>query len=232
MRGTLTRRTAVRPLLTAMLALAASNAVPQEPARPAPSVIYPTTAELREAMQKLDWMIGRWEGMAWSESAPTGRQEFAYSVTVRPDLDGLLLVIDMIGHVAANRPLVFARQVLVSGPPPAVLPGPTGTYSWQEPARLGPYLMGNEAQGTARSLQVGLPLGRADCDWIVDEPSRHVCLNGGEGAWSRTSISLNDQGEWVETREWQSTGMENRSWHTYFRAVLRRVEPVQQAAPP
>ena len=44
--------------------------------RPTP-VQHPTAAQLHEAMKKLDWMMGKWEGTGWVDSATLGRREFS-----------------------------------------------------------------------------------------------------------------------------------------------------------
>ena len=80
----------------------------------------------------------------------------------------------------------------------------------------------NEAQGTERSLQVGYGFSRQECDRIVADAERRANCRGGEMKWSRVTISLNDDGEWVQTREWQEVQGDDRSWHKYFSVVLRR----------
>jgi hypothetical protein len=103
-----------------------------------------------------------------------------------------------------------------------VLKPPGSAYTWQERSR-GTILRGNDAQGIERGVWVGLPFGRAECDQIGDESYRNYCRTGGESLWSRTTISLNDDNEWVQTREWQDNEP-GRNWHTVFKVVLRRVD--------
>jgi hypothetical protein len=103
-----------------------------------------------------------------------------------------------------------------------VLPGPPGTYLWQE-SGPGTYLRGNEAQGTGRSLQVGMPPDRLDCDRIVETAYGEGCIRNRTEQWFRATISLNGRGEWVETREWQRREGTTTSWVEYFKVVLRRV---------
>lgn len=196
-------------------------------AREAPPLQRPTTAQLHAAMDELDWMIGKWEGTGWVESA-TGRRELTYSVNVRSELDGLLLVVDAIGvgaggwTMTADRGVLYAEQLLISGPAPDVVVKPPGSaYTWLEASR-GTVLRGNDAQGIERGLWVGLPLGGAECDQTGDESDRTYCRTVGEPLWSRTTISLNDEDEWVQTREWQDNEP-GRNWHMIFKVVLRRV---------
>jgi hypothetical protein len=190
----------------------------------------PTTAELHAAMDKLDWMIGKWEGTGWIESATDGRREFSYSVTVHSENDGLLLIVDGVGtgarggsNVTTERDILYAEQLLISGPSAVVVPAPAGSgYTWWEFSRS-TLLRGNDATGSPRGVWVGLPLNRSDCDQISDEKYRTYCRTGGEPLWSRTAIFLNDRNEWVETREWQDHEPDH-GWHMIFEVVLRRVE--------
>jgi hypothetical protein len=204
-------------------AAAAALALCEAMAQGARPLQRPSTARLLEDMRHLDWMVGKWQGSGWAESATRGRYEFFYSLDVRRDFDSLLLVVGGAGFSLTDRTVAYAEQLLISGTPPGAVLEPPGSYLWQESGR-GAFLRGNDAQGTGRSLRVGLPLLREDCDWIVDESRRTYCRTGGEPVWSRAMISLNAAGEWIETREWQVKDGDDRSWHTYLRIVLQRVK--------
>jgi hypothetical protein len=213
----------VRGLFLAMACAMSANA------GEAPPLQRPTTAHLRAAMEKLDWMVGKWEGTGWIDSA-TGRRELSYSVNVRPELGGLLLIVDGVGigagdgwKVTTDSGVLYAEQLLISGPAPDVVLKPPGSaYTWLELSR-GAVLRGNDAQGIERGLWVGLPLGRTECDQIGDESYRTYCRTGSELLWSRTTIFRNDANEWVQTREWQDNET-GRNWHPVFKVVLRRVD--------
>lgn len=181
------------------------------------------SASAQEPMRRLDWMIGEWEGSGWVESADSGPKEFSYSLNVRSVVDGRLLIADGVGYPQINGLLPYAEHLLISGPPHAVPPGPPGTYAWQE-LSSSMHLRFNEAQGTERELQVGYPFSSEECDRIVADVSRRTNCRGGEMKWSRVTISVNDDGEWVQTREWQEIQGDDHSWHTYFKVVLRRAE--------
>jgi hypothetical protein len=208
--------------LSAISAAATAMALCQAMAQGARPLQRPSPARLQEDMQRLDWMVGKWQGSGWTESATRGRREFSYSLNVGREFGGLLLAVDGVGYSTADTAVSYAEQLLISGIPPGVVLEPPGSYLWQESGR-GVFLRGNDAQGSGRSLRVGLPLLREDCDWIIDESRRTYCRTGGEPVWSRATISLNDAGEWVEIREWQVKDGDNRNWHTYLSVVLQRV---------
>jgi hypothetical protein len=180
--------------------------------------------EYREAMRQFDWMIGTWEGSGWIEIAGQGRQAIVVTQEVSSKVNGLFLVVDTVEVSQENGNVVHSGLRIISGEPPAVLPGPPGTYLWQELSTNGLMVL-NEAQASANSLQVGLPFSREDCDRILDDSWRQFCRRGGEPIWSRRTISLNDNNEWVETREWQrNESLDVRPYIPYFRVVLRRVD--------
>src|SRR5690606_38482541 len=136
----------------AVLSLTLACAMPAA-TREAPPLQRPTTEHLRAAMEKLDWMVGKWEGTGWVNSA-TGRRELSYSVTVRSELDGLLLIVQDGGRgagdgwkVTTDPGVLYAEQLLISGPAPDVVLKPPGSaYTWQELSR-GDFLRGNDAWG-------------------------------------------------------------------------------------
>lgn len=217
-----------RPRLTAptgtvVLATVVVSIVVPHTGHAAQAQSRPVSASAQELMRRLDWMVGEWEGSGWVESAESGPKEFLYSLNVRSVDDGRLLIADGVGYPGINGLLPYAEHLLISGPPYAVLPGPPGTYTWQE-LSSSMHLRVNEAQGTERGLQVGYPFSRQECDRIVADVARRTNCRGGEMKWSRVNISLNDDGEWVQTREWQEVQGDDRSWHTYFKVVLRKAE--------
>src|SRR5437870_1317462 len=48
----------------------------------------------REAMKKLDFLVGEWKGEGWMEFVPDQRTTFKGTEIVQSKLDGLLLTID------------------------------------------------------------------------------------------------------------------------------------------
>lgn len=226
--------------LVIIVIAAAALAMPAAMAGEARALQRPTTAQLHAAMDKLDWMIGKWQGSGWIESATAGRREISYSVNVRAELGGLLLIVDGVGvgvgagndgwQVAPDSRVVYAEQLLISGPAPDVVLRPTGhAYTWQEFSR-GAFLRGNDAQGVDRGIWVGLPFREdKDCDQIADESYREFCRSGRESLWSQTRIVRNEDGEWVQTREWQDNEP-GRQLHTVFKVVLRQVSDAATGA--
>lgn len=57
-------------------------------------VAQPPAAAQRDAMKKLDFLVGEWKGEGWMEFAPGERRTFKASEKVQSKLDGLVLAID------------------------------------------------------------------------------------------------------------------------------------------
>lgn len=51
-------------------------------------------AAQREAMQKVDFLVGQWKGESWTEIIPGHRQRSEGTESVESKLDGLLLTIE------------------------------------------------------------------------------------------------------------------------------------------
>src|SRR5262249_48103511 len=54
----------------------------------------PPVAAQREAMKKLDFLVGQWKGEGWMEFAPGQRRTFKGAEVVQRKLDGLLVSMD------------------------------------------------------------------------------------------------------------------------------------------
>src|SRR5947209_7734262 len=64
----------------------------------------PAPAAQREAMKKLDFLVGQWKGEGWMEFAPGQRRTFKGTEVVQSKLDGLLLAVEGLhrGQVGAT----------------------------------------------------------------------------------------------------------------------------------
>lgn len=205
--------------VAAVVVVASGTAQAAQPPRPLSAT--PT----QDVLQRLGWMVGTWEGSGWVETAESGSpRQFSYSLNVRPTPDGRLLVVDGVGHQGEGTDFPYAEHFFIFDPPPALLPAPPGTFLWMEVSAMAP-TRANEAHTTERSLQVGYGFSRQECNRFVSDPELRTNCSGGEPSWQRVTIAINEGGEWVQTREWMVNPADDRSWHTYFRVVLRRTAP-------
>src|SRR5438477_9128613 len=74
----------------------------------------PTPAAQREAMKKLDFLVGQWKGEGWMEFAPGQRRTFKGTEVVQRKLDGLLLAIEGLHRGKGEEVVVHNAFGLVS----------------------------------------------------------------------------------------------------------------------
>jgi hypothetical protein len=55
-----------------------------------------------EAMGKVSFLAGRWEGSGWFQMGPGPKQEFTQTEVVEPKLDGLVFLVEGIGTSKAD----------------------------------------------------------------------------------------------------------------------------------
>ena len=60
----------------------------------------PDIAAQREAMRKLDFWVGEWQGTGWYQAGPGGRRETTVTETIHPKLGGLALLAEGLGRSA------------------------------------------------------------------------------------------------------------------------------------
>lgn len=60
------------------------------------------TAETREAMARLSFLVGSWKGEAWMQMGPGQRTEMTQTESVAAHLDGLVLAIEGEGRLRSN----------------------------------------------------------------------------------------------------------------------------------
>lgn len=88
-------------LSLAILLVTASSASPAQPGDPAALIRVE-----REAMERLSWMNGRWQGPAWSQT-PAGRHEIVQTERIGPMLDGSVKVVEGKSFERDGRPAAF-----------------------------------------------------------------------------------------------------------------------------
>jgi hypothetical protein len=155
-------------------------------------------AAQREAMKKLDFLVGQWKGEGWMEFAPGQRRTFKGTEVVQSKLDGLLLAVEGLhrGQVGDKREevVVHSAFALVSYDDKAK------RYRFQAFTGRGNY-EDAEAKVTDGQLVWGMKVPQF-----------------GE---VRYTIKLDDKGRWFEIGEVAQGGKE---WRKFFEMTLERVE--------
>lgn len=177
----------MRTILSAILmTMLLSTAVAAQPGEP--------TAETREAMARLSFLVGSWKGEAWTQMGPQ-RTDIIQTESVAAHLDGLVIVIDGEGRLKSN-PDTIAHLAFA-----------TITYDAEK--------KGYRVQAVRKDGKSVDAAGRIAEDgafqWGFDVEGRSV----------RFTISLTEEGEWLEIGDYSLNGTE---WKQYLEMRLKRVK--------
>lgn len=153
-----------------------------------------TATAHRDAMEKVGWMVGTWEGSGWLAMGPTGRSEFRGRETVEARLDGLVLVVEGVHHA-------------VGGPKDGQLVHHALAFiSW-------------DPQSTQYRFRTHLAEGRAGDYTGRMENGAFVWGMESPRGTMRYTIRLDEQGRWSEIGEHSTDGA---TWRQVFAMELRR----------
>lgn len=134
-------------------------------------------AAQREHMDKLDWLVGEWQGSGWMMFGPGQRHEFNQREWVHRKLDGLLLTIEGLGE-AEGEGVVHRAFAVVDYEDGA------GKY------RFTAYNRGLRIESEAK-------VGENRMEWGMRSP---------QGGHIRYRLWLTENGEWHEVGEFSPDG--------------------------
>ena len=77
----------------------------------------------KEAMKEFSWIVGEWEGIAWSQMGPNQRDTFLMHEIISYDLDQTIVDIEGIGKDPSGEVVHHARAVLSFN-------AQSGKYQW------------------------------------------------------------------------------------------------------
>ncbi|MGA1197622.1 MAG: hypothetical protein ACO36I_14115 [Candidatus Latescibacterota bacterium] len=161
-----------------------------------PTFAQPNPEALKTEMQKLDFLVGKWEGTGWIQYGPN-RSVFSGTETVQRKLDGLILMVEGL-H----------KTQIPNRPEPIVVHHALGIFSYNPAGqhfRFRTYLhKGQEGDYTAHWENDALI-------WEMDIP------NMGQ---MRYTIRLNKAGQWYEIGERSTDG---KTWTQFFEMTLNRI---------
>jgi hypothetical protein len=152
----------------------------------------------QEAMKKLDFLVGRWQGESWTEFAPGQKRRARGSETVERKLDGLLLTIE-----GRHRRLADDKA---GG---AVVHNAFAVVSYDDRAKRYRF---QAYTGTGQYADAEAKVADGRLEWSMQVPGLgHM----------RYTITVNDKGQWSEVGEMSRDGKE---WRTFFGMTLDRVK--------
>lgn len=147
------------------------------------------------AMEKLSFLVGRWDGKAVTEFVPGQRSEARQQETVTKKLDGLMLLVEGLGSIEREgKTIVVHEAVATISYDPA-----TSSYRMRSFDRHGRYV-------------------DADGKWI--EGKFQWGFKTGQGEF-RYTIDQTDDGSWHEIGEMSKDGA---TWRKFLEMNLKRVE--------
>ena len=162
---------------------------------PADAQTADATAAVSAAMEPLEWLVGEWEGEAWIQMGPHGRETSLVTERVESRLDGRVLFVEGIGHEKA-----------ADGTPGEIVHHAAGVLSY-DPDRTR-YIFLAFRDGHVTDAQTSLEEGAFV--WGFDVPS---------GGRVRFRIRQ-DGGAWLETGEFSRD--DGATWAQFFEMRLHR----------
>jgi len=155
------------------------------------------TAQI-EAMGKMDFLLGRWQGSGWAEMVPGRRSTFTGTETVARRLGGTVVVIEGLHKAPApgggEERVVHEALAVVSFDPQG-----------QEYAMQSWIALGHGARATVRFPSAEV------LEWGLATPRGPV----------RYRITRTPEGKWHEVGE---TSPDGKDWRTFLEMTLARVD--------
>jgi hypothetical protein len=173
-----------------VLLLAGAGSSPGQP---------PAPAAQREAMKKLDFLVGQWKGEGRMEFAPGQRRTFKGTEVVQGKLDGLLLTIEGLhrGRVGDKKEEVVVHNAFA-------------LVSYDDKAKRFRF-QAFTSRGNYEDAEAKVSEGQLV--WGMKVP---------QFGDVRYTIKLDQKGRWFEMGEVSQDGKE---WRKFFEMTLERIEP-------
>lgn len=153
----------------------------------------------REAMKKLDFLVGHWSGEGWMEFVPGQRAVFKGTEVVQSKVDGLVVTIDGLhrGQRGGKGPEVVVHNAF-------------GVISFDAQTKRYRF-QGFTSRGNHEDTEATVTEGQLV--WGMKIP---------QFGDVRYTIKLDDKGRWFEIGEVTRGGNE---WRKFFEMTLSRAEP-------
>jgi hypothetical protein len=162
------------------------------------SPAQPSTAGQREAMKKLEFLVGSWKGEGWMEFIPGQRRTFKGVEIAQLRLDGLILTIDGMhrGQVGGKGEEVVVHNAFA-------------LVNYDEKAKRYRF-QGFTARGNHEDAEAKVTDGQLV--WGMKIP---------QFGDVRYTIKLDNKGRWFEVGE---VTLDGKEWRRFFEMTLDRVE--------
>ena len=155
----------------------------------------------REALQKLDFLAGKWKGDATVTLGPQGKQSIKQTEAVEYRLGGTVLLIE--GKGTGKLPGQDKEGVVFNALAVVSYDARSDKYS----------IKAYRAEGQSVDATLTLSDGGKGFVWGFKEPTR--------GTEVRYTMTLTDKGEWHEVGEYSPDG---KAWTKFIEMTLTRVK--------
>ena len=155
-------------------------------------------ASASDAMRKLDFLIGEWKGEGWVRMGPGQPEHVIQAEVVRAKAGGNALVIEGLG-----------KRKLPDGTAGEVVHDALGVVSYDSAAKRYRFetWLADEKPRVEMRFDVPSP---NKVVWGFDTP---------QGATIRYTITLTDEGDWLEVGEYSPDG---KAWSQFFEMTLEK----------
>lgn len=155
--------------------------------------------EKKPSIEDLNFMIGIWKGDGWIQSQ-SGRKEFTQTESIRPKVEGKLLVVDGLGY-GKGSPEEEAR----------IIHNAYGVISF------------NEELQQLTMLSFATTGGKMENEIrITGEKMLEWSFKDERGGSIRFSEDFSEEGFWKEKGEYSPDG--GKTWYQFFQMELKREE--------
>jgi hypothetical protein len=155
-------------------------------------------AQQREAMKKLERLIGRWEGTGWIEYAPGKRGTYKITETIQSKLGGIALLIEGLGK--DKREGEQEEEIIHAS---------LATITYDERAKK--YRLVTHTEKGMFAIPE-MKVTESGWEWGIQFP---------QGGGFRYTIKITDKGEWHEMGERSQDG---KTWTQFHEMTLKRVK--------
>jgi len=164
-----------------------------------PAVAQPPGAANREAMKKLDYLVGKWKGEATVRAGPSETKTLTQTENVQFRLDGVVLLVEGIG-----------RGKLPGKDEEGVLFNALGVMSYDAQAKK--YKV-KAYRSEGQSVDADMTLTEKGFIWGFKEPQR--------GLEVKYTMTVTPKGEWHEIGEFSQDA---KTWTKFIEMTLTRVK--------
>lgn len=160
-------------------------------------------SEQVEAMKKLDFLVGHWEGDGWIQRGPDQRFEFRGTEIVEHRLDGLVVLVEGL-H----------KTVIPETNEERVIHHAFGVFSY-------------DAESGGYRFRTHLTSGRGgDFEAHMEGDALIWGMENPQAGTIRYTIHLNEDGDWFEIGE--ASRDDGETWFQFFEMTLKRVESTSE----